>query len=78
MARHKGKINAVMIGVGAAFPVYAGLQSRAPKWMQDFSLEWLHRLFQEPRRLFWRYTVSNTLFLWLILGEWLHRKRESN
>lgn len=67
MARHKGKINAVMIGLGGAFPVYAGIQPRAPKWMQFYSLEWLYRLRQEPRRLFKRYLVTNTLFLVLLV-----------
>jgi N-acetylglucosaminyldiphosphoundecaprenol N-acetyl-beta-D-mannosaminyltransferase len=66
MARHKGKINAVMLGVGGAFPVYAGVQKRAPQWMQKFSLEWLYRLCQEPRRLCKRYFVTNSLFLMLI------------
>jgi len=63
MARNKGKINAVMIGVGGAFPVYAGVQARAPRWMQQCSLEWLYRLSQEPRRLFVRYLVTNTKFM---------------
>jgi N-acetylglucosaminyldiphosphoundecaprenol N-acetyl-beta-D-mannosaminyltransferase len=69
MARHKGKINAVMLGVGGAFPVYAGVQTRAPEWMQKCSLEWLYRLWQEPRRLFKRYFVTNSLFVALLLKE---------
>lgn len=44
MAKHKEKINAVMIGLGGAFPVYSGLQRRAPVIMQNYSLEWLFRL----------------------------------
>jgi N-acetylglucosaminyldiphosphoundecaprenol N-acetyl-beta-D-mannosaminyltransferase len=43
-----------------------GMQKRAPRWMQKLSLEWLYRLFQEPRRLFKRYFVTNTLFIWLL------------
>lgn len=66
MARHKGLIHAVMVGVGGAFPVYAGMQSRAPRWMQQYSLEWLFRLCQEPRRLFKRYVQTNSLFLLLL------------
>jgi N-acetylglucosaminyldiphosphoundecaprenol N-acetyl-beta-D-mannosaminyltransferase len=69
MARNKGKINAVMVGVGGAFPVYAGEQSRAPQWMQHCSLEWLYRLIQEPSRLFRRYLVTNTTFLFLLAKE---------
>jgi len=66
MAKHKGKINSCMIGLGGAFPVYAGLQNRAPKWMSNNSLEWLYRLLLEPRRLFSRYIVTNSLFIYYI------------
>ena len=65
MAAHKHKINAIMIGVGAAFDYESGNLKRAPKWMQKCSLEWLYRLLQEPRRLFKRYLVTNIKFLWL-------------
>jgi N-acetylglucosaminyldiphosphoundecaprenol N-acetyl-beta-D-mannosaminyltransferase len=63
MAAHRGRINAVMVGVGAAFDYHAGTIIRAPKWMQDNGLEWLHRLVSEPRRLWKRYLVTNTLFI---------------
>lgn len=63
MAEHKGRINAVMIGVGAAFDYHAGTIQRAPLWMQHSGLEWLHRLCSEPRRLWKRYLVTNTLFV---------------
>jgi N-acetylglucosaminyldiphosphoundecaprenol N-acetyl-beta-D-mannosaminyltransferase len=69
MARNYKKINAVLVGVGAALPVYAGLQARAPLWMQRFSLEWLFRLFQEPRRLWKRYLITNLFFLYLLFKE---------
>ena len=69
MASMKGRLNTTMIGIGGALPVFAGLQSRAPKWMQDASLEWLYRLLQEPRRLFKRYFITNTLFIYLIISE---------
>ncbi len=71
MARQKGKISAVMLGLGGAFPVYAGLQKRAPLWMQKCSLEWFYRLCQEPRRLFKRYFVTNSLFILLIIREFI-------
>lgn len=71
MAQHKGKINAVMVGVGGAFPVYAGMQSRAPVWMQRWSLEWLYRLGQEPKRLLKRYFVTNSLFIILLIREFI-------
>lgn len=63
MAAHRGRINAVMIGVGAAFDYHAGTIKRAPQWMQNIGLEWLHRLGSEPRRLWRRYLITNTLFV---------------
>ncbi|WP_275297931.1 WecB/TagA/CpsF family glycosyltransferase [Marinobacter sediminum] len=64
MAAHRGYLNAVMIGVGAAFDYHAGTVRRAPLWMQRNGLEWLFRLLSEPRRLWKRYLVTNTLFIW--------------
>jgi len=63
MAAHKNRINAVMIGVGAAFDYHAGTMQRAPLWMQRSGLEWLHRLVSEPGRLWQRYLVTNTIFV---------------
>lgn len=69
MYAHKDHVNGVMIGVGAGFDYHAGNIKRAPGWMQKLSLEWLYRLLQDPKRLFKRYLVTNTRYLWLI-----HRK----
>lgn len=74
MAAMKGRVNAAMIGLGGAFPVFAGIQSRAPMWMQKSSLEWLYRLCQEPGRLWKRYFVTNTLFMGLYLKEYVSVK----
>lgn len=74
MASMKGKINACMIGIGGALPVMIGMQKRAPKWMQDASLEWLFRFGQEPKRLFKRYFYTNSLFLFLFTKEYLKTK----
>lgn len=63
MAAHRGKINAVLIGVGAAFDFHSGMKKRAPLWWQRNGLEWLYRLGSEPRRLLRRYLVTNTLFV---------------
>jgi N-acetylglucosaminyldiphosphoundecaprenol N-acetyl-beta-D-mannosaminyltransferase len=63
MAAHRGRINAVMIGVGAAFDYHAGTIARAPLWMQGNGLEWFHRLCSEPRRLWRRYLVTNSIFI---------------
>lgn len=65
MARHKGKIHSLMIGVGAAFAFESGEVRRAPKWIQNMKLEWLYRLMQDPKRLFKRYFVTNIKYLWL-------------
>jgi N-acetylglucosaminyldiphosphoundecaprenol N-acetyl-beta-D-mannosaminyltransferase len=67
MAQHKGKVNGLMIGVGAGFDYFAGKLKRAPLWMQRSSLEWFYRLIQEPRRLFFRYLKTNSKFIWLTL-----------
>lgn len=75
MAAHKGKINAVMIGVGAAFDYHAGTIKRAPKWMQNSGLEWLHRLCSEPQRLWKRYFITNTLFIMYAAKQLLSYKK---
>lgn len=68
-------INFIM-GVGGSFDVIAGKVNRAPKWMQDIGFEWLYRVIQEPRRMFMRYLVGNTKFIYLVLKEFflLNRK----
>jgi len=71
MAANKGEVRAVMVGLGWAFSVYAGLQKRAPVWMQQWALEWLYRLSQEPRRLFMRYLVTNSLFVFLFVRQYV-------
>jgi N-acetylglucosaminyldiphosphoundecaprenol N-acetyl-beta-D-mannosaminyltransferase len=63
MAAHRDRINAVMIGVGAAFDYHAGTIKRAPLWWQHNGLEWLYRLGSDPQRLLKRYMVTNTLFI---------------
>lgn len=57
----------LMIGVGAAFDLNAGLLKDSPLWIQRCGLQWLHRLFQEPRRLWKRYLLNIPRFLWLYL-----------
>lgn len=54
----------VLIGVGAAFDFHTNRMRQAPTWMQDRGLEWLFRLTQEPRRLWRRYLIGNSRFLW--------------
>ncbi|MCD4781643.1 MAG: WecB/TagA/CpsF family glycosyltransferase [Candidatus Omnitrophica bacterium] len=72
MAEHRGRLNApVLIGVGAAFDFLAGTKKQAPRWMQRSGLEWLFRLCQEPRRLWKRYLIGNSLFIFLCIKETL-------
>jgi N-acetylglucosaminyldiphosphoundecaprenol N-acetyl-beta-D-mannosaminyltransferase len=63
MGRMRGRVQAVMVGVGGALPILAGIQRRIPGWMQRAGLEWLYRLAMEPRRLFKRYAITNSLFI---------------
>lgn len=63
MHRLRGRLRAVTLGVGAAFDFHAGVKPRAPRWMRERGLEWLHRLVSEPRRLWKRYLVTNGRFL---------------
>lgn len=67
VANHKGRINAAMLAVGAAFDFHAGTVKQAPKWMQNNGLEWFFRLLQEPKRLAKRYFVTNTRFIFEFL-----------
>lgn len=64
MAEHQGKIDGLMIGIGAGFDYLAGRIKRAPMWMQNRSLEWFYRMLQDPKRLFWRYVRTNSIFIW--------------
>lgn len=74
MADHRGRIQAVMVGVGAAFDYHSGVVKRAPLWWQQHGLEWLYRLGSEPRRLFKRYMVTNTLFIFGFLRQFVSDK----
>jgi len=78
MAAHKGRISAVMLGVGAAFDFYSGRVKQAPSWMQDRGLEWLFRLLMEPKRLWKRYFKHNPRFLLFFLRQWLVQHGRNN
>lgn len=62
----------VFFGIGAAFDFHAGTVKRAPKWMRDNGLEWLHRLASEPKRLWRRYLILGPKFAALAIGETLN------
>ena len=71
---HIGKVNGVMMAVGAAFDFHAGNIKLAPKWMQDYGLEWFFRLVQEPQRLWKRYLFTNSYFIYLFFKQFLQRR----
>lgn len=76
VSEHLGKVRAAMMAVGAAFDFHAGSVKQAPQWMQDRGLEWFYRLIKEPRRLWKRYLVTNTIFLYLFLKYKWFKKRK--
>ena len=63
------------ISVGAALDTQAGLRKRAPAWTHRIGCEWLYRLVREPRRLWKRYLIGNTHFLWIVAREWRRKTR---
>jgi N-acetylglucosaminyldiphosphoundecaprenol N-acetyl-beta-D-mannosaminyltransferase len=71
MAEHKGKIPAVMLGVGAGFDFHAGMIRQSPPFLQKIGLEWLFRLIQEPKRLWRRYLFYNPRFVILAIADLL-------
>lgn len=77
MHEHQGKVQAVTIGLGGAFPVLAGIHKKAPLWIQNLGLEWLYRLIQEPRRLWKRYARTMPPFVWLSLRQLVTFKYQS-
>jgi N-acetylglucosaminyldiphosphoundecaprenol N-acetyl-beta-D-mannosaminyltransferase len=77
MYEHRDKLNvSVMHGVGAAFDFLSGKVPQAPRWMMRAGLEWLFRLFIEPRRLWKRYTITNLKFLYYLCTSALYRSQE--
>jgi len=79
MFRHREKIDAALLhGVGAAFDFLTGRVRQAPRWMMNAGLEWLFRLFQEPKRLWRRYTVTNMKFIYYLLVSLFPKKSKGN
>ena len=73
MAEHSSRIDAVLVGVGAAFDFHAGAVAQAPAILQRIGMEWAFRLAKEPRRLFRRYATTNPLFLGLFSWQLVKR-----
>lgn len=76
MARHRGRVPPVMVGVGAAFDFLAGKKKQAPSFMQKTGTEWMFRLASEPRRLWRRYLQHNPRFV-ALFGAQLLRARHT-
>ena len=75
MKAHRGRIPAVMLGIGATFDFHSGTVRRAPAVMQNLGLEWLYRIYAEPRRLWKRYLTTNPRFMLLAVLQVLHLRR---
>lgn len=76
MQEHVGLLgSSILIGVGAAFDFHTGRVRRAPRWMRENGLEWLHRLISEPRRLWRRYLLFAPRFVLKCLGEYVFKVR---
>lgn len=70
MYEHRDKLSVpLMLGVGAAFDLNTGRLKQAPEWMRERGLEWLFRLMAEPKRLWRRYLVQGSRFVWHVLLE---------
>jgi N-acetylglucosaminyldiphosphoundecaprenol N-acetyl-beta-D-mannosaminyltransferase len=74
MAAQTSQIPVVMLGVGAAFDFHSGRVQQAPHWMQTSGLEWLFRLYREPRRLWRRYVYNNPRFVLCLGYQWLSER----
>jgi len=78
MFKHRDRINApIMIGVGAAFDFIAGTKPQAPPWVRNCGFEWFFRLVTEPNRLWHRYLINNTLFIYFIIQEFISKAYKS-
>lgn len=65
------------LGVGGSFDHVSGLAIRAPLWMQRAGLEWLYRLLREPRRMWRRYLIGNSTFIWMVIRQRMRLRRRS-
>ena len=70
--------SAMLFGIGGALPTYVGTISRAPEWMCRMGLEWLYRLYKEPRRMFKRYLYTNSKFIYLLSREIFRGKKSTD
>lgn len=77
--KNKSKLNVpVVISCGGCYNYVTGDYARAPKWMQDAGLEWLHRATTEPKKFLWRYMTTNPHSIWCVLKHKYKKTREQN
>ena len=70
MSHHRSCLEVpVMVGVGAAFDLFAGTKKQAPRWMRNAGMEWFFRLCCEPKRLWKRYLIGNTQFIFYLIKQ---------
>lgn len=77
--KYKDQLNArYILGVGGYFDILSGLTKRAPRWIQSIGMEWFYRFLQEPRRMWRRYLIGNSKFIWLVLKEKIKSYQKHN
>lgn len=76
LAQHQEALKEVnfVMGVGGSFDVFSGKVKRAPIWMQNIGMEWFYRFMQEPKRMWKRYLIGNSKFIYLVLKESWHKR----
>lgn len=65
-----------ILGVGGYFDIISGITKRAPNWIQRIGMEWFYRFMQEPRRMWRRYLIGNSRFIWLVIKEKFKRSKD--
>lgn len=78
MAAHRGRVQAVMLGIGAAFDFLTGAKRQAPRWMMQIGMEWFFRLKTEPKRLWKRYLKHNPRFVVLFAAQLLRKRLQQS
>jgi N-acetylglucosaminyldiphosphoundecaprenol N-acetyl-beta-D-mannosaminyltransferase len=74
LLHEKYSLKSNLVGIGAVFEWVAGTKIKAPEFIANLGLEWILRLIQEPKRLFRRYFIDNSLFLYLITKQFISKK----
>ena len=62
------------MGVGGSFDIYANITKRAPLFFQNYGMEWIYRIYQEPARMWKRYLITNTKYFFMLIIEFFSLK----